>query len=387
MEQSITKLQKQLEGTLSELDETKNTLSEKDRLLKSRDALLESHGLESKKLSDLLERERQGRRADKAQHHQWQKTHQHTSRTVTQKDTRITELETSRQSDRKKIVALEQQFKDQLADRNNLLLTLWSRISTLCGSDWQHQNNLVNNHLPTLEVVSNMLPGFSKNLLLAVKTVEGMIEGFKTRVRTIDRDLSSKYQNIEQTLEARIKKLDRLEATVQSQRVSGTFTAAPEIAKLRGENRLLKSELAVLQKQELHARASRSGSSSSHGGNRDSISERAAPAPTLMRHHSSSAVETFERANSSLGINHHNSSATASLIPRSSPIQPSEQRWIHRLRELERRLKAEREARWIDRSTARKRLEEENAKSDELRLELEREKERRKAAAASARGS
>ena len=331
---------------------TKNTLSDKERLLKNRDALLESHGLESKKLSELLERERQGRRADKAQHDQWQKTHQHTSRTVTQKDTRITELENSRQSDRKRILALEQQFKEQLADRNNLLLTLWGRVSALCGSDWQHQNNLVNNHLPTLEVVSNMLPGFSKNLLLAVKTVEGMITGFKTRVRTLDHDLWKEYQSLEQTLESRIKKLDRLEATVQSQRVSGTFTAPPEIAILRGENRLLKSEIAVLQKQELHARASRSGSSTSHhSGNRDSLSERAAPAPTLMRHHSSSAVDTFERAHS---INNGSNSPTTAL--RSSPIEPSQQRWVHRLRELERRLKAEREARLIDRTAARKRL-------------------------------
>lgn len=343
-------------------------------MLKNRDELLESHGLESKKLSDLLDRERQGRRTDKAQHDQWQRTHQHTSRTVTQKDTRITELESGRQSDRKKILALEQQFKDQLAERNNLLLTLWTRISTMCGSDWQHQNTLVNNHLPTVEVVSNMLPSFSKSLLNAVKTVEGMLLGFKGRVRTIERDLWKSYQSLESNLESRIKKLDRLDAIVQSQRVSGTFTAAPEIAKLRGENRLLKSELAVLQKQEMHARASsRTASNSMSGGARET-SERAAPAPTLMRHHSSSAVETLERRSS---LNQHNATGTAALVPRSAPIEPTEQRWIHRLRELERRLKAEREARLLDRSGARKRLEEGRVENEELRIALERERARR----------
>lgn len=359
-----------------ELDIAKNNLSERERLLKNRDELLESHGLESKKLSELLDRERQGRKVDKSQHDQWQRTHQHTSRTVTQKDTRITELESGRQSDRKKLLALEQQFKDQLAERNNLLLTLWTRISTMCGSDWQHQNTLVNNHLPTVEVVANMLPSFSKTLLHAVKTVEGMLLGFKGRVRTIERDLWKEYQSLENNLESRIKKLDRLEATVQSQRMSGTFTAAPEIAKLRGENRLLKSELAVLQKQEMHARASSRTASHSIGGGagaRDN-SDRAAPAPTLMRHHSSSAVETLERGSS---LNQHNSPATAALIPRSVPIEPSQQRWIHRLRELERRLKAEREARLLDRSGARKRLEEGLAENEELRMALERERVRK----------
>lgn len=295
---------------------------------------------------------------------------------MTQKDTRITELESGRQSDRKKLLALEQQFKDQLAERNNLLLTLWNRISTMCGTDWQHQNTLVNNHVPTLEVVSNMLPSFSKSLLNAVKTVEGMLLGFKGRVRTIERDLWKAYQGLESNLELRIKKLDRLDATVQSQRMSGTFTAAPEIARLKGENRLLKSDLAVLQKQEMHARAfSRSASNSGGGGTgaREN-SERAAPAPTLMRHHSSSAVETLERGSS---LNQHNSSATAVMAPRSAPIEPSQQRWVHRLRELERRLKAEREARLLDRSGARKRLEEGRAENEELRMALERERLRR----------
>lgn len=342
-------------------------------MLKNRDELLESHGLESKKLSELLDRERQGRRADKAQHDQWQRTHQHTSRTVTQKDTRITELESSRQSDRKKLLALEQQFKDQLTERNNLLLTLWNRMSNMCGSDWQHQNTLVNNHLPTVEVVSSMLPSFSKTLLHAVKTVEGMLLGFKARVRTIEHDLWKAYQSVESTLELRMNKLDRLEATVQSQRVSGTFTAAPEIARLKGENRLLKSDLAVLQKQEMFARASSRPVSNSNGGATSARegSDRAAPAPTLMRHHSSSAVDS---RGSSL---QHTSSATAALIPHSTPIEPSEQRWIHRLREMERRLKAEREARLLDRSAARKRLEEGRAEIEELKMSMERDRVRR----------
>jgi hypothetical protein len=53
------------------------------------------------------------------------------------------------------------------------------------------------------------------------------------------------------------------------------------------------------------------------------------------------------------------------------------EKWIHRLRELERRLKAEREARLLDRSGARKRLEERDAVNEELRMELERERMRR----------
>jgi len=373
---SITRLQKDLETTAMELDTAQHNLSEKDRILKYRDSLLESHGLESKKLSELLDRERQGRRADKAQHEQWQKTHQHTSRTVSQKDGRITELESSRQSSLKKISTLESQFKDQLSERNNLLLTLWTRISSICGQDWQHQNSLVNNHLPTIDVIANvsMLPSFSKNLLNAVKNVEGTIIGFQAKIRTIERELWTDYQSAEHTLDARIKKLDRLEATVQSHSIKGTFTAAPEIARLRGENRLLKSELATLQKQEMHAKhASRSLN------HQPSTSiDRSAPPPSLARHHSSSAVEILSKAMNPT-TPPRSSSRQASLSSEivSQPIEPSQQRMVHRLRELERRLKAEREARLLDRSEARRRLEEGAGEYRRLKGELERERVRR----------
>ena len=367
--QAISKLQKDLDNTFSELSATRQTLSEKDRLIQKRDALLESHGLESRKLSELLEKERSARRADQAQHEHWQKTHQHSSRTVTQKDTQIAELEASRASDKKKFASLEQQMKEQMQERNNLLLALWHRLAALCGNDWQHQNSLVSGHLPTLEVVAGMLPGFSKNLLNAVKTIEGMLGGFRSRIRGIERDMMKDVQTLEHNLDMRIKRLDRLESAVQVSRVAGAASAAPEIAKLRGENRLLKAELAIWQKQEMHGRAvSRADShvpdrqSSSSAGNRASMSA------SLMRHHSASAVEALER-----GVN---GSVAPTPQVESRPIEPSQQRWIHRLRELERRLKAEREARLLDRSGARKRLEEGRAENEELRLELERERVR-----------
>jgi len=367
-------LQKEFHSTSSDLEIIRTRLDEKEHLLRNRDALLESHGLESKKLSDLLERERQGRRAEKAQHEQWQKSNQHISRTVTQKDQRISELETKTQTDRKRLAALEQHFKEQLAERNSLFLNLWNRLSSMCGSDWQKSNNLINGHVITLTIVSDMLPAFTKNLLEAITNIEGLTVGLQGRVQDIERNLSKEYQTLEQNLESRIKKLDRLENIVQSNRVTGTFSAAPEIAKLRGENRLLKSELAVLQKQEMHARSSKRSVSGSVAGSSSSkdpyANQRTAPSPTLSRHHSSSAVETLERASSS-------SNASTSMIPLSVPMEPSQQRWIHRLRELERRLKAEREARLLDRSGARKRLEEGRMENEELKMELERERVRR----------
>lgn len=380
---SIAKLQRDLESTSSELETIQHNLSEKDRLLRNREALLESHGLEHKKVTEMLDRERQAHRATRIQFEQWEKSKQHTNRTVSQKDNRITELEQGRTSDRKKLTALETQYRDQLTERNTLLLNLWTRVSSLCGSDWQAQNSLINGHIPTLEVIANpsMLPTFGKILVNAVKSVEGLVIGFQARIKTVDRELWTEYQSVEQTLDARIKKLDRLESTVQSHRISGTFTAAPEIAKLRGENRLLKSELATLQKQEMHLRKARLGErSSSRASTLVNGNGQAAPPPPMARHHSSSAVEQLNNAQNVSPISpsrRTSSSNQGNQEIASQPIEPSEHRWHHRLKQLENRLRAEREARLLDRSGARKRLEEGAEENRRLKGELEREKARR----------
>ena len=92
-------------------------------------------------------------------------------------------------------------------------------------------------------------------------------------------------------------------------------------------------------------------------------SKRASMAQTLLRAHSTSIVEHIQ-PNQSPGHPY----------PQSVPLQPSEQKWIHRLKELERRLKAEREARLLDRSGARKRLEQKVEENADLRAMLERER-------------
>ncbi|KAF2800848.1 hypothetical protein K505DRAFT_292098 [Melanomma pulvis-pyrius CBS 109.77] len=374
----ITKMQRDLDTTIQELDNTKNDLAEKDRLLRNRDALLESTGMESRRLGDLLERERQARRQDQATFENAKRGHQSVSRTIQQHETRVLELETLRSQDRQKLHSLEKQYRDQLLERNNLLYALWNRLSTLCGAEWSRSHALVNGELPSMELIQKNLTGFNKNIILAVKTVEGIIGGFRQRIRSMEKDLLRDYQTLEHTLDVRIKRLDQLEKMAMAQRQSigrpSTIRGGmvelntAELNKLRNENKTLRTEVSTLRAittttqtvTETNSRsASRAGSPSS--------SKRASMAQTLLRHHSgSSAVDAVQSQ-----PNHP--------YPQAVPLAPSEQKWIHRLKELERRLQAEREARLLDRSGARKRLEQKNEENMELKTMLERERERRAA--------
>ncbi|KAJ5738289.1 hypothetical protein N7493_001444 [Penicillium malachiteum] len=397
---NIMKLQKELESTALELESVRSQLDEKESLLRNRDALLESHGLESRKLSELLERERQARRADKQSFEQSLKSHQHASRSITQSNSRITELENARNQDRKRFTSLEQQFKDQLSERNAMFLTIWKRVSSLCGPDWAHSNSLINGNLPSQEVIGNILfwPGFSRNLMLAIKTVEGVVANFKSRIRSVEFDLNKQYQNLENSFAQRIRRLDRVEEAVKNMRAGRNHSSSSsELSKLRGENRLLKAEINLLQSNTRGGAAASSAAAAvmASGPRSPSLASTADADRQLTRQNSGSSDKqrserglsrsssglpqpSYSSSNSTLA----NTNNSGSMLYRTRSGQQSnweggDEKWIHRLHELEKRLKAEREGRLLDRSGARKRLEERDAENQKLRDQLQRERVRR----------
>ncbi|KAL6705269.1 hypothetical protein ACN47E_007079 [Coniothyrium glycines] len=377
MFKDIAKLRRDLATNFHELETTKTELAEKDRLLRNRDTLLENTGMESRRLAELLERERQARRQDQSNFDIAKRGHQSITRTIQQHESRVLELETLRSQDRQKLHGLEKQYKDQLLERNNLLYALWNRLSTLCGAEWCRNNALVSGELTSMELISKNIQGFNKNMILAVKTVEGVIGGFKQRIRTMEKDLVRDYQTLEHTLDVRIKRLDQLEKLVLAQRqsigrpstVRGGLVDmnSPELLKLRTENKNLRTEVQTLR---AITTATQSGNdvivsrSPSRTGS-PSSSKRASMAHTLLRAQSESVVQ------------HLQSQSPGHPYPAAGPLQPSEQKWIHRLKELERRLKAEREARLLDRTGARKRLEQKVEENADLRAMLEKERDRR----------
>ncbi|KAI9799023.1 MAG: hypothetical protein M1825_004919 [Sarcosagium campestre] len=379
---SVTKLQKEVEETGAELETVRAKLSEKERALQHRDALLESTGLEARRLSDLLDRERRARQTDKHHFDHMQRTTQQTTRTVTQQETRVHELETARRSDRQKLSNMETHYKEQLLERNNLLLTLWNRLSALCGNDWAHSHSLINGRLPSLEVVSSMLPGFSKNLLRAVKTLEGIISTFKSSIKNIERDLNKEYNAMENNLDVRVKRLDRLETVVYGnghRRRNSLSNSIAEMSKLRGENKALKAEL--LQQQHQHQQNQKTDLQHHRPQPHSSRTAGAVPIrdvsrtaiSSLPRHHSSTSTGgggggLTAGTSSGSGSNNGGSNGNGNNIninPNGGgfTIDPSDKRWFERLRELELRLKAEREARLVDRSGARRLLDADGPKS------------------------
>ncbi|KAI0141904.1 hypothetical protein GGR57DRAFT_395952 [Xylariaceae sp. FL1272] len=403
---SIAKLQRELENTVRELDTAKNSVLEKDRIIKQRDNLLETHGLESRKISEMLEKEKQAHRNTKNQFETFQRTHHHVSRTVTSQDTRIVELETTRASDRKRIAQLEHAFKEQLAERNNLLLVLWTRLSALCGSDWTHNNSLINGRaLPSLESISTMLPGFSKNLLGAIKTIESMLGSFQSRIKSVERDLWKEYQTVESTLEARSKKLDRLETLVRSGVAAGNLDAQNKITQLETSLRALKIENATLQRaHDARTRGMGMGlgfpSPSNLGtrskSSRENLIETGSPSPSVPTgpHGRESKIPQKSKTGSQIertGTMSRTVSSSSQQMPNTQELERvgtahgggsasggsnmggsggRDEVLMMRLREMEYKIRQEREAREMDRAAARQRIRDSERQNNELQAEL-----------------
>ncbi|KAG6010585.1 hypothetical protein E4U21_005938 [Claviceps maximensis] len=387
---SIAKMQRELENTVRELDTCKASLVEKERIIKQRDALLESHGLETRKVSELLEKERIAHRNTKAQFETFQRTHHHLTHTANSQDVRIAELESTRGQDRKKLAQLELSAREQLLERNELLLKLWLRLSILCGREWLNNNALVDRQVvPSVEVIANRLPGFSKNLFAAVKTVETMFQALYTKIHSVERDLHKEYQALENNLDVRTKKLDRLETMLRNSVASGTLPTQDmhnRMLRLEDAYRQLKVENATLRTaNDVRSRAA-------HAGTEPTLSLRSgftggggSPSPGIPRgpgdrdksrasqssHAKSIRSGASSRANTSSGPPQASSgnltgmelalpaAAAATTTAQESSASSSsnnDNRWLLRLRDMEYKLKMEREGRNQDRQAARQRL-------------------------------
>lgn len=266
----ITDLQRQLDDATRELLSTRDAVLEKERLIKQRDNLLENHGLESRKLADMLEKERQAHRSTRHQHENSLQAQHHTTRTISQQEARVLHLENALSHDRKKLAQVENAFKDAMLERNNLLLALWNRLSGICGSDWAHNNSLINGRaLPSMEAISGqMFGGFAKNLVASVKMVESIILGFRSKIKQVEKQLWKEMHNLESTFEQRTTKLERLEATVKSQAMGGPGSHVEqksEIQRLQNLNRLLRAELAANRGNSPRKGSVVSGTSSNSG--------------------------------------------------------------------------------------------------------------------------
>lgn len=269
-----------------------------------------------------------------------------------------------------------------------------------------------------------MLPGFAKNLLAAVKTIETTVSSFQAKVKSVEKDLWREYQSLESHLDMRTKKLERLEAVVRNNLAlgNGGGDSSSRTARLEEAYRQLKVENHTLRAA-AEARAARAGYSnaggdpqSSPGGSpspsiptgpnaksKDGSSSRASRIPKsgsrgALRTATMSSATSSQQSRNLLELESGPTEQEASSSQRPATSVSSsgggggiggnvmDSKWMLRLRDLEYKLKAEREGRLLDRGEAMKRITASESENVALREGLEREKRRGRAEGSEGRG-
>jgi hypothetical protein len=243
--------------------------------------------------------------------------------------------------------------------------------------------------------------------MAAVKSIEALVGSFQSQVKSVERDLQREYQTLEGNLDVRTKKLDRLETMVRNAVASGSLgsqDSSSRLSRLEDAYRQLKVENATLRAAKdarTRAAAAAAGYSSTSTGTQEillpptEIIDGGSPSPTIHRgpgerdkervpgssaHARSSRTTTMTRTHTSSGVSAsgHSSSSNNNGMDVATLHQHDDGSsggagggasgsggsgsyandipLLFRLRDMEYKLKMEREGRNQDRQAARTRL-------------------------------
>jgi len=326
-----------LEDARAELDHANSKIREQDRLIVEREDLLDQMEAEYKGLEMELSKERQARRRESA---------------IPKDDPRIAQLEQVRTQER-------EQYAQLLKERNDLLHSLYARLASLCTPTWKTQNVSRTDR----SLASRDLPQLQRSITSALEAIEASVSSLPTRINDIERDIWADFQTLDTALNSRIKRLDHVEKAVQ-RAVAGAagpgpgrgMSASPsradaETARLREDNEFLQKELRRVK------------------------AARPADFFELPGLSSAGALTTKQSAGNgtvSLAAPKNAQSVNTGNTAAAGGYETNEETWVLRIKEMNKRLTAEREGRLLDREAATKRLLEGQKEVKDLKRALER---------------
>ncbi|QSL64784.1 hypothetical protein MERGE_002086 [Pneumocystis wakefieldiae] len=324
---TIKQLKSDLLTSQEKIEELNSNLVKKNKILRNKEEMLESMIHENQQISEKLNKEISDKKYALRQLSKLTMSTESSRSILANRENKISSLEHTKIKDSKVLTALKNQYSNQLSERNNLLMMFWKRLSALLNSEW-----IQNIQLSNMDA-SNNFSYFSKNSTLCIKHIEKLVHDFPIKCKELEHKLLKEYQIIVTTLENRTRRISHLENSLK-EGISNQAILKKQIVDLKLENHEIKSEL------------------------HENIKNKKAMQSSI------SSQETINSAKSDL------SKKTLDSI--------KDRKWILRLKELENRLKAEKEARIRDKKGAQERLADFLHENKELREELQMEKDNRK---------
>ncbi|BFZ59005.1 hypothetical protein YB2330_000004 [Saitoella coloradoensis] len=264
----IGRLREDYEHTLAELDEARQDIAQHEDILRGKEGQLELIAIETRKLSEKLIAETKARKSAESKLREVETGDSMAKNRLVDRQSRVTDLERAREREHQSFKLMESQYREQMNERNKLLADLYERISSISGIRGDETGGTA---LPTTN-----FPKFSRNLSDSLKTLEKTMNTTTDKFKKVQQELWKEYKNLEQALEQRTKRLSKLEHIVRSTTADGEGVRQ-ELAMLKLENRSMKAEMkdkAARSPAKERAKGEESGSGSGSGdGERDKMWE------------------------------------------------------------------------------------------------------------------
>ncbi|KAI9457601.1 hypothetical protein BJY52DRAFT_1426638 [Lactarius psammicola] len=237
------RLKRDLERLEDELARVRKDLHERETRMRERDGVIDTLHAENRELSAQLASQTQARLNATDKLDLVQSNLSTAEAEVASLRTRTQELEQRLSKDQRSLLTAENQYRDQLTERNTLLLTIYQYMDKILGVDKTPKKG---GQAETKPYTNFGI--FHDNLITRLKSLSQIQVDFEKRVKEAEARYTEKLSEIRKSLDHRWRQLDKFETSVK-QCADTKTTMRRKLSSKEGELEAAKSTLSDLTAQ------------------------------------------------------------------------------------------------------------------------------------------
>ncbi|KAF6764547.1 hypothetical protein DFP72DRAFT_1163472 [Ephemerocybe angulata] len=345
------RLRRDLERAEDDLARLRADLASKEGLLREKEAQLDRWSQDNRELKNELGEVKQakinlGEKVDELKEREKER-----ERETTTMRARVRELEERLGKEGRDVGRMEGMYRDQLTERNTLLLTIYQYLDKIVGVEKSLKKGAAAETKPFTN-----FSVFHDNLITRLKALSQLQLTFSQRTKDIETKFTDKLTEMRRQLDSRWKQIEKFEASVKTVgELKGQWRRKLNLKE--GEADALRTQVSELTSQVASLR--RAGNSASETSEVKSLTARAVNAERRLNNAQNQLVQAEERI---AGMN--------------EKIAGVEGKWEARVKEYESRMRAAEERVKRERQGGKERVGELETAVERLRKQLEEARKR-----------
>ena len=208
LELEIDRLSRDGERYERDITQLRKEQERKDKLMIEREKELNEANNENRELSLQLNSESQSNIYNNERIHSSQQQYQEALEEVTRLKDRLQESDSRLMREEKGLNQSESQYKQQITERNTLLLSVYQYMEKIIGVEKNRKNSDARPY--------NNFNAFHENLISKMKSISNIQLKFDKKSKDIENVWVEKFANLKKQVDSRWKQLERLEVSIKS---------------------------------------------------------------------------------------------------------------------------------------------------------------------------